>query len=61
LRNRSEDLGQQGSTVISENDVPRVFAVSKIAEKILIQEIIETISFARIPSCIASNNCFAHL
>jgi hypothetical protein len=27
-------------TAISENDVPRVFAASKIAEKILIQQIV---------------------
>jgi len=33
-------LRKASITVVSENDVPRVFAASKIAENILIQEML---------------------
>jgi hypothetical protein len=48
-------------TVISENDVRRVSAASKIAEKNLIQKIVENACFAFISAYSAFNGSIGHL
>jgi hypothetical protein len=51
----------QVHTVVSENDVRRVSAASKIAEKNLIQKIVENACFACISAYSAFNGSIGHL